>query len=112
MIETIVEGEYLITKINNKEVSREINSPVLHTKVIQSVTRRQSRQALLLANLLGNVQPLIDAITDPTEKAMTQIAWDDSLEFQRNDPFLLKIATAMNLSEQEIDELFITASGL
>lgn len=80
--------------------------------VPQSVTRRQARQALLLAGLLGNVQPAIDAIPDATQRGMAQIEWDDSQEFQRNRPILIALATALGLSSEDLDNLFRTAATL
>ena len=80
--------------------------------VPQSVTRRQARQALLLAGLLDNVQPALDAIPDATQRRLMQIEWDDSLEFHRNRPALLALAGALGLNSSQIDQLFITAAGL
>jgi len=76
------------------------------------VTRRQARQALLLAGLLDQVQPVIAAIPDETERRLTQIAWGDSTEFQRYDAFLIKIGQALSLTPEQIDQLFITAASL
>lgn len=87
-----------------------------HTAAIrvvpQSVTRRQARQALLLAGLLDNVQPALDAIPDATQRRLMQIEWDDSQEFHRNRPALLALAGALGLNSSQIDQLFITAAGL
>lgn len=76
------------------------------------VTRRQARQALLLAGLLGNVQPAIDAIEDTTLRQLAQIEWDDSLEFERSRPLLIQLAHAIGLDDEGIDALFITAAQL
>lgn len=77
-----------------------------------SVTRRQARQALLLAGLLKDVQPAIDAIPDPMQRALAQIEWDDSLEFERKRPLVASIGTAIGLDSAGLDELFITAARL
>jgi hypothetical protein len=80
--------------------------------VPQSVTRRQAKQALLLAGKLASVQPAIDAIADPAQKATMQIEWDEALEFERNRPSLIAMATAIGLDSAGIDQLFITAATL
>ena len=80
--------------------------------VPQVVTRRQARQALLLAGLLDNVQPAIDAIPDSVQRQMAQIEWDDSLEFQRNRPLLVQLGHAIGLDDAGLDALFTTAKGL
>lgn len=76
------------------------------------VTRRQARQAIYLAGLLPNIQSAIDAIPDATQRNMIQIEWDDSLNFERNRPSLIALATALGLSSQDLDNLFITAVSL
>lgn len=80
--------------------------------VPQSVTKRQARQALLLAGLLDLVQPAIDAIPDTTARRMAQIEWDDSQEYQRDRPVLISLATALGLDGAELDQLFRTAATL
>jgi len=77
-----------------------------------SVTRRQARQALLLAGLLSQVQPAIDAIPNAAMRAMVQIEWDDSNEFDRYRPALIGLATALGMTSAQLDQLFITASKL
>lgn len=77
-----------------------------------TVTRRQAKQALLLAGKLSLVQPAIDAIADATQRAMVQIEWDDSQVFERSRPTLIALATALGMTAQDIDELFATAAAL
>ena len=77
-----------------------------------SVTRRQARQALLLAGLLDNVQPAIDAIPDATTRGMAQIEWDDSQMFERHRPLLIQLGTALGLDDAALDNLFIEAAAL
>lgn len=78
----------------------------------QSVTRRQARQALLLAGVLADVQPAIDAIPDAAQRAMMQIEWDDSQTFERQRPSLIALASALGLTSEQLDGLFIQAASL
>lgn len=80
--------------------------------VPQTVTRRQARQALLMADLLDDVQPAIDAIPDPVQRRMAQIEWEDSLEFVRTRPLVIQIGEALGLDDAALDQMFITAAGL
>lgn len=80
--------------------------------VPQTVTRRQARQALLLAGLLDDVPTAIAAIPDEIQRRMAQIEWEDSLEFVRSRPLVIQISAALGLSEAELDEMFVTASTL
>ena len=81
-------------------------------EVPHKVTRRQARQALLLAGKLALVQPAIDAIEDAQQRAMAQIEWEDSLEFDRNRPLLILLGHAIGLDDAGIDALFIAAGAL
>lgn len=87
-------------------------APVPVGGVPQEVTRRQARQALLLAGKLDLVQPAIDAIEDPQQRAIMQIEWDDSQTFQRQRPTLIALGTAIGLTSTDLDDLFTQAATL
>jgi len=78
------------------------------------VTRRQARQALVLAGIsFASVQAAIDAIEDPTQRALMQIEWDDSQEFHRDRPQLISLAKgALGMTDEQLDQLFISAAQL
>ncbi|WP_133066262.1 hypothetical protein [Acidovorax kalamii] len=76
------------------------------------VTRRQALQALLLAGVLDNVQPAIDAIPDPIQRRMAQIEWDESQVFERRRPLLVTLGAALGLDSAGLDQLFIQAGAL
>ena len=78
----------------------------------QTVTRRQARQALLLAGLLDNVPAAIRQIPDPTARRLAQIEWEDSLEFVRSRPLVVQIGAALGLDGAALDQLFVTAAAL
>ena len=80
--------------------------------VPSTVTRRQAKQALALNGLIASVQIAIDAIPNATQRALMQIEWDDSQEFQRNRPAVIAIGTAVGLDAAGIDALFIQAAAL
>jgi hypothetical protein len=80
--------------------------------VPHAVTRRQARQALLLAGKLAQVQPAIDAIPNATQRALIAIEWEDSLHFERDRPALIGLATALGMTSADLDALFIAAAAL
>ena len=104
-----IENEWLSVPANVESIAAYVEPPPV---IPSSVTRRQAKQALVLAGLLGNVQPAIDAITDPTERSLIQIEWDDSQVFQRDRPALIALGTALGLDSAGIDALFTTAAGI
>jgi hypothetical protein len=111
MIQTI-DGDYLVTNYENGTVIRELRFAPTTSGVPQTVTRRQGKQALVLNGKLDLVQPAIDAIADPAQRAMIQIEWDDSQEFERTRPSVIAIGTAIGLSSSQLDELFVLAATL
>jgi len=77
-----------------------------------AVTRRQARQALLLAGLLDKVQPAIDGIEDPVARSLAQIEWDDSQAFERARPVLIQLGAAIGLDAAGLDKIFVDAEKL
>lgn len=81
-------------------------------RVPEKVTARQAVQALISANKLHLVQPAIDAIADPVQRAMVQAEWDKSQDFERGRPTLIALATAIGIDAAGLDALFIAAEDL
>lgn len=73
-------------------------------QVPQVVTIRQAKLALLQAGLLDDVDAAAQA-----DRA-TQIEWEYATEVRRNSPTLLTLQTALGLSEQQVNDLFISAA--
>ena len=73
----------------------------------QSVTMRQARLALLAAGLLSTVETAIAGV-GPAAK----IEWDYATEVQRGSGLVPAMATALGLTDAQIDALFVTASTL
>lgn len=97
------------SEIADLEARRQARVDIL---VPPTVSRRQARQALLLAGKLALVQPAIDAIADPIQRGLLQIEWDDSQVFERHRPTLIALATTLGMSSPDIDALFVAASQL
>ena len=76
-------------------------------QVPQVVTIRQAKLALLQAGLLDDV----DAAVAQADRA-TQIEWKYATEVTRSWQTLLTIQAVLGLSEQRVDDLFITAATL
>ena len=87
---------------------REVSAPPAPpTPVPHSVTMRQARLALLAAGLLDLVETAI-AGAGPAAK----IEWDYATEVQRSAGLVPAMATALGLTDEQIDALFVTASTL
>lgn len=79
--------------------------------IITVVSMRQARLALLGAGILDNVTSAINSMTGVSGKA-AQIEWEYSNEVRRDSPLINSMATALSLSNDQIDNLFVTASSL
>ena len=86
--------------------------PVQTSAVPQSVSRAQGKLALIQAGLWPAAIAFVDGITDPAQKAYAEVALNDTQEWRRDSPFLASAAAALDLSEEQLDTLFITAGGL
>lgn len=72
------------------------------------VTMRQARLALLQNNLLSTVDT---AIATGSDEAM-KIEWEYATEVRRDWASLIAMVTALGMTEQQLDDLFVLASGL
>lgn len=101
------DGKWVMQQIVVPLTAEEIKARVPH-----KVSRRQARQALLLAGLLDLVPSAIAAIPEPTQRRLAEIEWEDSLEFERARPLVIQIGTYLGLDETALDNLFIKAAKL
>lgn len=75
------------------------------SKVPQVVTMRQARLALLNATLLQAVIAAVDAIPG-TQGNAAKIEWEYAQEVRRDSMLVAYIATALSLTDAQLDELF------
>ena len=81
---------------------------VYREPVPEAITMRQAKLALLTVNLLATVDEAIATSTDETLK----IEWEYATECRRDWQNLITMATALGLSEVQLDELFIEGAKL
>ena len=79
-------------------------------RVPQVVSRAQGKVALIKAGLWAQVLALVAAIPDPVERAVAEVTLHDTQEWRRDSAFLAQAAQALDLTEQQLDELFVTAA--
>lgn len=71
------------------------------------VTMRQARLALHQGGLLTTVNAAISAGAEADK-----ITWEYATEVKRDDPLVANMATALNLSATDLDNLFTLAASL
>lgn len=77
----------------------------------RTVDMAQARLALLQAGLLDQVQAAIDAMPGAGGQA-ARIAWEYRATVRRDSPLLQALATQLQLTELQLDELFELAATL
>lgn len=75
------------------------------------VTMRQARLALLQSGLLANVNAALDAMGG-VEGEAARIEWEYATTVERNSALVVGLAGALGMTEQQMDDLFMLASGL
>ena len=75
-------------------------------KIPQSITPRQARLALLNAELLDEVDAMLAANRE------WQIEWEYATAIERSSPLISAMATQLNLTDTQIDEMFALAAQL
>lgn len=81
--------------------------PAAVTPIPQVVSMAQARITLRRATLLASVNTLIAAAD-----AETQDAWEYATELRRDSPLVLTLAGALNLTSQQVDDLFTAAAAV
>jgi hypothetical protein len=80
--------------------------------VPQQITRAQGKAALITMGVWGSVTAYVATITDPTERALAEVALNDTLTWKRSSPFLNTAAAALGLTPAQIDALFVAAAAI
>jgi hypothetical protein len=82
-------------------------------EVPSSVSARQIRLWLIANGIsLSQIDNLIEAMPDPQQREYTRVEWEYAPYIERNHPMVATFATALNLSNVDIDNAFIEAVTL
>ena len=76
--------------------------------VPQQVTAFQGRAQLMNIGLLTQAESIVVASTDQ----MLKLAWTHAIYWDRNSPMLQSMGTALGMSSQDLDDLFIAAAQI
>ena len=102
------EGEYAAWGGNGWRIVGEyVAPPPPPPPVPDVVSRFQAKAALSAAGLLPAVEAAL-ADADP----LAQLAWAEAIEFRRQSPTILALATALGLTDAQVDDLFHAAASI
>ena len=78
----------------------------IYIKSLRPLTRRQFKLVLLENDLLDDVELAINSIEDKTTRTRVQIEYTEATEFKRNSESLLLMCQLLNLSEEQINNMW------
>ena len=91
---------------------RALTPEELKARVPTIVTMRQARLALLQAGLLSQIEAAIAAIEDAGQRQAIQTEWEYAAEVDMTHPWVQSLASALGLTEVQLDDLFTLAATL
>lgn len=80
---------------------------IVAPEVPEVVTMRQARLAMLDAGILEAVNSAIEDLPSP-QKEVALIEWDHSAEVRRDNPLVTMLGVALDMTDEQIDALFIS----
>lgn len=116
-IQTIEYREYI--DLNNKEYVIESYVRDLSYQEIEdrkpkppnSCTPRQFRLALIQSNIdMNAIETMLNNIPNEMQRKIALIEWEYSIEIKRNHPLISSFASQLNISDQQLDQIFILAN--
>lgn len=98
---TLEEGLWIISEEDAAKLEQE------RLAAMQPLKRRQFRLTLAMNGYdLAEIESLINQIEDPMQRTIAQIEWQDATDFERTNPTLLMMAELMQLTSEQIDQLW------
>ncbi|KAF1012288.1 MAG: hypothetical protein GAK29_04873 [Acinetobacter bereziniae] len=108
-------------KMTKNEVDRHLNPEKylsddekrkIFLNTLTPLTRRQFKLALLENDLLEKVESTIDNIPDLQLRKRMQIEYSESAEFHRQSESVIAMCEMLELSEDQVDQLWLHAMSL
>jgi hypothetical protein len=76
------------------------------------ITLRQAREIVIRSGLFNAIETNINNIMNETERLIARNYWEYSEVFERNHPVLLTLVSALGITDEQLDNMFIEASKL
>lgn len=96
---------WIVRDISQEELDKRKND----LRIRMNVSRFQARAVLYQMNLLDTIETLM---ANNETNMLTRLAWQDAQEFRRLSPAVIDIGKQLNLTDDELDQLFIQARSI
>ena len=100
-------GQWFTKYVAVDYTEEELTARTEQWRATASCTPFQGRIALAEANLLTQVEAAIAQADDKTK-----VAWEYALEWKRLSPMIITLATALNITDEQVDTLFKEAASV
>lgn len=106
-------GPEMLVEMTLSEVEAHLNPPEPEPEPpkVTEITQRQCRLQLLNLGLLDNVDGYIDSLP-PEQAAAARIEWEYADVIKRDNPLVLALIQALDLTEEQADEWFNEAGRI
>ena len=94
------------------KTQQELDDELASWRATARVPALAARLTLIGAGHWDNLQALVDAIPDATERATTQAWLAQATHWKRSSPRVASLAGGLGLSDTDIDALFRTAAAM
>ena len=113
MPEDAPEGQYYVRELTTEAYGWVLED--IPAQTIESVTRIQMRDVLIDNNLFDTVEATIAAMPEGTDeeviaKKKMNEWWNNAPNFRRDNARIASMQSAMGLTDEEVDALFLAAS--
>ena len=94
------------------EVVDKTEEQLMAERIHEKISARQLRSALILKGIqLSTIDAVISQLPEP-QKSLVKVDWEYSTNFYRHNSMINQLAGAMQLSAEQVDEIFILGASL
>jgi len=113
LIETYIEENLIKPKWNGSEWVEGANESELNVIVVpESISQMKLRKQLILSGIaISSIDALIQSLPQPN-RDLIYTMWEYAVVFDRNNPELNAMAEMLNITQQQLDEIFIKGNLL
>lgn len=110
-ISSIERFGYAIEDFPDAAITPYTAPPVTPVVIPQTIRAWQAKAILSIQGLLAPAEQVIATLDEPLRTIVTS-AWVNNSDFSRTSTTITSLATALELTETQLDEMFIAASAL